>query len=276
MSEYKLINNNILNYDEILYFEMKDKDCADKDFNYRTLKDKIPDEHLLPISPIKDQLKLGSCTAFAACGCLETLVLIYKKIAINLSEQYCYSVTKLKDPWRGVWYSGTSTVSASQAIREGICHENLCEYIQKEFVKPRDYMHDDADNRKCIEIHYLNKSIVDIKQAIAQNMPVMCAIRMFQGFKNKYLENGVAKKLGYVKKSGHAVMIYGYDKHYFYIKNSWGVKYGNKGVVKIPQQMLFTVLKTVIAIEGVKEPFDTSVPEKKKYKPIKKPWWKFW
>jgi hypothetical protein len=93
-------------------------------------------------------------------------------------------------------------------------------------------------------------------------MPILLGIKMFTNFYTPYL--GRIKELGKIKSGGHALMAYGYDKDGVYIKNSWGLDYGEDGTVHIAWDVFHEVCSATIAIKGLKEPFDVSIPKLKK------------
>lgn len=249
-----LINDKILDLDEKFQKTMMELESTSIEY--------IPEEDLakkkvLPISSIKSQGKIGSCTAFMAAAALETLIEIHTEETDDLSETFSYMNNKNKDQFRGNYYSGSSSSVAARLIRDdGICHESLRPYIQKEVVTLTRLMYLDAKKRKAKAIHYLANNVYEMKNALSQNMPIAFSIKVF----SEFYKGGWIKKLGSRRRSGHALLIYGYedksDGTYFYVKNSWGKSYGStKGVCYIRSDVLFRVIKTNIAIEGLVEPY---------------------
>lgn len=247
---YKLLSEDILEFDNFQHE-------VELEHSLRRSRAEYPVSNnvdkTLPITPIKDQGSIGSCTAFAGVSALETLIMLEHGID-DLSEQFAYSLNKLNDKWKGVSYSGSSVLAMAKVINiNGICHEKVCPYVKREYITPTEDMINDAIDRKAESEPVLFNQGAFVS-CLDNNMPIMISFQMFKNF-YKPLDGGYINTLGYRKKGGHAVMIYGYEtknnKLYFLIKNSWGKDYGYQGTCKISSDVLLKVIKSAFVVKNL-------------------------
>lgn len=186
---------------------------------------------------VKDQLSLGSCTAFATVGALEYL---YKKIGevkIDdlLSERFTYYQTrelagdKPSDDNGAYLRDVIKTVS-----KHGVCLEGECPYLKDDLkttleVKPDEKAYTSAETRQTVKYASVESNVLEIKKVLASGYPVICG---FLCYANMYASRGGVIPLpnGRVV-GGHAILLVGYDdvRGRFKFKNSWGDKWGDKG-----------------------------------------------
>jgi C1A family cysteine protease len=185
------------------------------------------------MSPVEDQGQLGSCTANAFAGALEFLGLKLKKF-FNISRLFIYFNERI--------YINTVNEDSGANLRDGIkslvkygaCSESIWPYIISKFkIKPPKAAYDEAKQNKITK--YLRiLSIDDIKQAIAQGIPVVFGISVYQSFESATVEKTgtvPTPKKGEKLLGGHAMLVVGYDDtaQRFIVRNSWGRFWGKKG-----------------------------------------------
>ena len=117
------------------------------------------------------------------------------------------------------------------ARKYGISPEKLWKYKVKDYNKIPDTLA--KSTAKLIKhfystTYYRILTIDDIKSAISNNLPVIFGLRI----DNNFMKCKGVWTPGGRSKGGHAQLITGYDKNYFYIENSWGTRWGLKGKYK--------------------------------------------
>ena len=241
-----------------------------------TDEDAEPREYLpakeLPFTPVKRQGKLGSCVGHAMVAAMECLVKHHKGVEHDLSELFAYSRAKEHDPWRGVWYSGTSTSTGARLlVSNGVCHENLCKYRFVEYVKATEEQKNDALKRRARSFRAVIKKTDALIAELNSNNPIVMGFKMFSEFRSK---REFVDQVGRSQKGGHAVIIDGYvrdgDDVYFRVKNSWGTKWKAEGHGYFNSEVIFKRAKTLYAIEGLAVDYPLDIPEAKPTKPVKK------
>jgi C1A family cysteine protease len=192
----------------------------------------IPDQHVIPMPPIRNQGSLQSCTAFGAIACVESILQnIYPNKFVELSELYAYYHAR-KDVFKTFPSdSGAPIRDALQAIKDfGIAPEVACAYQENASYVPHGVAEAFAQFYK-INTYARVLSTDDIIAAIASGKPVVCGIWIKEDFYQMTPFSYQYHMTGTKNYGGHCVCIYGYDKttKTFAIRNSWGPAWGNNG-----------------------------------------------
>lgn len=197
---------------------------------------------------LKDQGKLGSCTAQAITLLLEYILKRngYKE---KLSPLYVYyNERKLTDSIDKD--SGASLSDAIKAIKKyGACREQTWPYekVQDTYkIRPPNEAYLEGkqifDQKKMIHIN-LPHDINVIKSILSERVPILCGINVFLSAEStKVRKTGVIPLPSSHEKpmGSHAIMLVGYDdsKQLFKFANSWGKKWGDRGFGYIPYKFI--------------------------------------
>jgi C1A family cysteine protease len=185
------------------------------------------------MSPVEDQGQLGSCTANAFAGNLEYLWKKKKKF-IDASRLFIYYNERLYINSTGR-DSGANLRDGIKALKKyGVCSETTWPYrISKFKIKPPAPAYKEGLDR-TIEQYLRVLSIADIKQSLAQKLPVNFGISVYDSFQSpKANKTGIIPdpKKGESVEGGHAMLFVGYDDNdkHFIVRNSWSKYWGDKG-----------------------------------------------
>lgn len=179
------------------------------------------------ISDVKDQFECGSCWAFSTLAAMESSNLLINKKRIDLSEQQlvnCVGQSKGCD-------GGYPEMALQELLQKnkGVVSEKEmpyqntkgnCGLVQNSPVKVSNW----GQLSK-------NASISEIKKAIVKHGAVVAALNASTyAFKSYNSQSEILQDQNTGKVS-HAVVIAGWDdaKQAWLIKNSWGIKWGQKG-----------------------------------------------
>ena len=188
----------------------------------------LPDEFYLSNLPeVKNQYDIGACVAFVASEIAEYFERKQSKNKNKLSAGYIYG-TRYSYKGKGMYprdaiktLKNIGTCKQSKFIYNREVPE-IIEKVQKSNVTYTDTQH------YRITSYFKCKTLEDIKTAIYSLGPVMLTV-------NWYDNNYFSKDDSYVmypgkgKGSGHAILIYGWNKEGLLFQNSWGNDWGNKG-----------------------------------------------
>ena len=188
---------------------------------------------------IKDQESCGSCWAFVAVGLMEWASVKVTGQNITLSEQYIldctYEKMKKRDGCNGGWYTEAWDYIIQGQQTGGVTH----------LVKQSDYAYEAKDNR-CVNGAHTNAlrnilrltgyvhvaaDLDSVLRAVAFKMPLAVAINAEDELYllGKGIYDGCKKEAD----PNHAVILSGYGKKYFEIRNSWGTDWGVGGYGKL-------------------------------------------
>lgn len=191
-------------------------------------------------SPVGDQGKLGSCTAWAMGRGLREFM------EIKNGEQYTqlaplYFYYKERELRGTISEDSGATITDGMTVlkSDGICPEIDWPYdITKFAVAPSADAEKDAAAFKVASTVPL-RGIAQIKTELANGNSVAFGFRVFKSFMGKDVAStGIMPmpQTGEQILGGHAVLMVGYDdaKKVFIVRNSWGTKWGDKGYFYMP------------------------------------------
>lgn len=190
---------------------------------------------------VYDQGNLGSCTANAISGAIQTTENI-----IGKTPQFSPSRLFIYYNERSI--EGTVNSDSGAMIRDGmksiakqgVCDEALWPYIVNKFkAKPNLKCYQDALSKMIHKYENVPQTQTGIMSALAQNKPVIFGTAIYESFETSLVAN--TGMVPYPSKSerllgGHALCIVGYlsDKQLFIVRNSWGSSWGDKGYCYFP------------------------------------------
>jgi len=227
--------------DEVVPFLLRREAFGNKDGK------KIPNRYTIPsLPPIKQQGRIGSCTAHAATTMYEAYLQVADLIGEPLSRRFLYKVTRNLMGEKSD--SGAYLRTTMQAMAMfGIPPERYFKYSIKEYNRePSGFHYSMAQNYQALTYYRLDrrekpeKTIDCIKTNIAANRACMFGFVVFSNLK----EDGDIQLPSRRDKveGGHAVCAAGYNDIYkvgdsvgaFRIANSWGTEWGDDGFGWLP------------------------------------------
>jgi len=215
-------------------------------------------------SDIKNQERLGACTAFSACSVMEYLL----NKNIDLSELYFYYKERELDGSIETDAGSTVRQSAKVATKFGSCKEEIVPYITSKFAdEPSEDANKDAANHRTKAYYRLNNIDEIVYTVGILKKPVLIGIDVYESFEqvdyNGYIPIPDIKREKLLGR--HAVNICGYfwidkttglsrlqrlidfitrkrikqkDGLYFIIRNSWGSDFADKGYMYAPVEFI--------------------------------------
>ncbi|CAI7720437.1 vivapain-2 [Plasmodium vivax] len=189
------------------------------------------------VTPVKDQKNCGACWAFSTVGVVESQYAIRKKELVSLSEQEMVDCS-----FKNYGCDGGNIPIAFEDLLDlgGICKEKEYPYVD---VTPELCDIDRCKNKYKITT-YVEIPQLRFKEAIKFLGSISVSICANDDF--VYYEGGLFDgSCGF--SPNHAVILVGYGmeemydamsrknekRYYFWLKNSWGEKWGEKGYMKI-------------------------------------------
>ena len=186
------------------------------------------DEAIAPSGDQKilDQYSEGACSGFSLAACINYL---YKKSGqdIQVSARMLYEMAKRSDEWPGEEYDGSSLRGAIQGWKNmGVCKDSEWEFKTTNRGELTIKRAKDARNHTIGAYYRLKPEITHFHAALNEVGIIAVSAKVHKGWNNprdgiiEYHEN---------EEGGHAFAIVGYNNDGFWIQNSWGDRWGNKG-----------------------------------------------
>jgi len=231
---------NIIQTDQLLYntipsavdnrdWLMKDMILTKKSPNYFSLKDKL--------LPIKDAKKCGSCISQALATVIEFHEFIDTGKEEYFSQQFIYDLRK------NINVDGMEPRDALHIIlRFGICKEKLCPdqhynagetpttegaFIPYDTLNITNEFKQLAKNY-CITCYGKIFTIDELKQTLMNHGPaiIVFPVKNVKNVKGRFWKRTSKKDLisGY-----HTVVVVGWNKKGFFLRNNWGPKWNGDG-----------------------------------------------
>ena len=191
---------------------------------------------------VYDQGQLGSCTANAIAGGIESLMILEQKDTFVPSRLFIYYNERVLE--------NTIKTDSGAMLRDGIktvnqlgyCSELALPYnIAKFAKKPSAKIYKEALNNKVLTYQRVLRDLDQMKGVLAQNLPFVFGFSVYESF-----ESASVAKSGIIPMptkaesllGGHAVACVGYTKDHFIMRNSWGNSWGDKGYFYMPFEYL--------------------------------------
>jgi hypothetical protein len=192
-------------------------------------------------APILDQGTEGACTGFGLATVIHYLLRKRKNVRDKgpVSPRMLYAMARRYDEWPGQDYEGSSCRGAMKGWhKHGVCAEKLWVHdaANPDFTLT-DQRSRDAQRRPLGAYFRVNhKDLVAMHAAICEVGVLYASASVHSGWddvdaKGVIPFDDTVKRLG-----GHAFAIVAYDEQGYWIQNSWGETWGNKGFGRISYQ----------------------------------------
>lgn len=198
---------------------------------------------------IYDQGQLGSCTANAIAGAINSLEIknavkqpyMPSRLFIYYNERVLEGTVKFD--------SGASLRDGIKTVsKQGVCSEVTWPYNINRFkCKPSRKSYQEAKNNIVHEYQRIHDGdLIGMKTALAKGLPFVFGFSVYESFESQAVsKSGIVPMPQSNEKlmGGHAVMACGYDdsKQMFLVRNSWGQNWGLNGYCWMPYTYLSNV-----------------------------------
>ena len=194
--------------------------------------------------PVYDQGQLGSCTANAIAGAIE-----FDRLKQNAAD---FTPSRLFIYYNERVIEHTVDTDSGAQIRDGIksvaqqgdCPETEWPYVIARFkTKPPAGCYADALKYRVVSYQRLVPVLSQLKGCLASGYPFVFGFTVYESFESpEVARTGHASLPGAEERAigGHAVMAVGYQdaKQWFWVRNSWGNRWGIKGYFTLPYAYL--------------------------------------
>lgn len=179
---------------------------------------------------ILDQKSEGACTGFGLAAVINYLNQQRGDYEKRVSARMLYEMAKRYDEWQGEEYSGSSCRGAIKGwYNMGVAEDRFWKYAPG---KPGNLTVEAAKNARgnTIGAYYrLQHRVSDFHAALNETGVIYCSGTVHTGWSTAKTKEGVipfeAEATG-----GHAFAIVGYNSKGFWVQNSWGEDWGDKGL----------------------------------------------
>lgn len=217
-------------------------------------KSNLPEEFILPVEDmrIKNQSDVSSCVAHATSSILE----YHSNPRQKLSTNFIYGIQKklFNNGTKGMCLRDACKIAADYGdMLEEDCPGNTevpeCYSTAESAMADEDKVARASKYRISKYFSCLNNN--DIKYAIYKHGPVLASIKWYETYRVNFDGFLVGTQKG--DHSGHAVMVYGYNKDGFLCQNSWGKSWGKSGKFILPYNIKFTEARGIVDWNGTDE-----------------------
>ena len=178
---------------------------------------------------IRDQGSEGACTGFGLAASID-LLLAKNKRKNKVSTRMLYEMARRYDEWPGEAYEGSSCRGAIKGwYNMGVCDESLYPFISSDKSELTVDAAKDA-RRNTIGAYYrLGERLSDYHAALVEVGVIYCSANVHNGWDKPDPDSHEISYPNTVE-GGHAFAIVGYNTKGFWVQNSWGDSWGNKGI----------------------------------------------
>jgi C1A family cysteine protease len=218
---------------------------------------------------ILNQYWLGACTGYAIIAVAQFMermrsainayhylqpLFIYRKEREIMGTVDYDSGAYIRDGLKVLKNMGCCTISryASKEV-DGVAVIDVDRYKDK----PSAEAEANAAEHKPISAYYRIMQPIQLKQALADGLPVVLGIELWSSFESAEVERtGIVPMPDKTKEyllGGHAVAAYGYKTingiEYIICRNSWGKEWGDKGYFYLPMAFLGRYISDMWVVE---------------------------
>ena len=179
---------------------------------------------------ILDQGSNGACTGFALAASINLLLKTNTKTADaqrarRVSPHMLYVMARQHDEWPGDLYEGSSLRGALRGFYNcGVCREDLWKIPKLDQLSLKSAQ--DARNTTLGAYYRLRPHLPDYHAALRETGVIFTSASVHR-YWDQPIKGRISPGQGV---SLHAFAIVGYDQDGFWIQNSWGPKWGDKGI----------------------------------------------
>ena len=238
--------------------------------------DKLPSEidNTSLMTPIKHQGREGACAGFAGVAVKEYQEKIDYNLEgdkyIDLSERFLYEhAKKISGHKEGT----TLKAIAKVLVDKGVCRESFWKYKAGDVGQPFAGAEFDAYNFKVQPYYTRITNEKELKASLVKFGAIMIGVGVYRNWYRQ--KNGHIPDAGFCDKlkgclGGHAIVIVGYNdktKEYKF-KNSWGIRWGDKGYGYLSYKEMRRTLMDAIAFIDINDERDYEDIELKQIKDL--------
>jgi C1A family cysteine protease len=194
---------------------------------------------------VYDQGDLGSCTGNAIAAALEFDQIKQKqRNPFTPSRLFIYYNERVIE--HTVDSDGGAEIrdGMKSVAKQGACRERTWPYnIDRFREKPPTKAYDEAEKHQAIRYQRLTQTLGQLKGCLADGYPFVFGFVVYESFESdEVAKTGDMPMPGAREKQlgGHAVLAVGYDerRQLFFVRNSWGPKWGARGYFTMPYPYL--------------------------------------
>ncbi|HOY37749.1 MAG TPA: C1 family peptidase [Bacteroidales bacterium] len=198
------------------------------------------------LTPVENQLQVGSCVANACVGAYEYLVKRATSKNKDFSRLFAYYNARNTDGTGNVTDEGAIQSNCIKSMMElGVCLESTWGYnVDKVNTRPDVKCYEEATNYRVIDAEYFGIDIDLMKKCLSEGFPIIIGLNLYNSFQavgNKGIVPLPDETEEQAENHGrHAMLCVGYsdaDK-YFIVRNSWGTGWGDAGYCYIPYEYM--------------------------------------
>jgi C1A family cysteine protease len=205
-----------------------------------------PDAYM---TPVYDQLKLGSCTSQAVAAAIDADRIINGEPPLYPSRLWIYALERLVEGSHLTSDTGAYGRDGFKvATKYGVVPEKLWPYSdQKEFWSKNPETSNIWTQRKPISRPYktVPRDLTSIKQVLSNKQTIAFGFSVFESFESaEVARTGVMPHPNVTRErmfGGHEVLLVGYLKNfadYGLVRNSWGMRWGRRGYFLMPWSVI--------------------------------------